>query len=381
MASTKENMGNSESGEHGTYKLVKRIQPITLHTIDPDDANHIPLLLMHDLERHTLALTPGLESPLVVIQHQIELTFNFGEAQEEFRVQIPVIVSSVPGSFPTAAAVAAARNNKETMVPPTPTTTTPTEKAKYWIENQLHKSPLSVEILDTTPHKERVGHSSGSNKSTFGDSTISFSSMKDSSFSFMDDDRRSVKKATSDQNFQDVVSSSSKSMIQPRRRSITPPPKLNRNRSTTTTSKPNTIDTQLANRWEASTSMKSPYTPNTTVDSTPLNSSTAETFSGLLPPPRRAHNKKKQSTIELTLSRSSSTTTSQSSRTVMQSVLGAPLPPLPPPTSHDRTIGSRPTSPNSTYVATNGYSLSSSAESLSTTPPPLSPPPRTPTGT
>jgi hypothetical protein len=362
---------SEDGGGEGVYKLVKRIQPITLHTIDPEDGDdHIPLLLSHDLERHRLALTPGLESPLVVIQHRVELTFNFGQVHDEFRVQIPVIVSSLPGSFPASSAA-----------PKVPSTTE--EKQKYLIETKLHRSPLSVDILDTAPNK--ISNGSGtSNKSTImEDSNFSFTtSIKDSFIGgLLDDDKKSVKKAVSDQNLQYTR----KTLDDARSITTTPPPPP----PSKSTSKPNTIDTQLANRLEASMSMKSPYTPNTA----PLNTSTstsAEGFAGLLPPPRRIRKKEQQhSTIGMTLSRSSSTTTTHSSRNIAAPITissAIPLPPLPTYNTNDYNSGgeSRPTSPNSiSYVPTAGYSLSSSSDSINTTPPPLSPPPpppRTSTG-
>lgn len=250
-----------KNGESGLSKFFKRIQPVTLNTIDQDH-QLLPLLLLHDLD--SSLLTPGIESPLVAIYHQLEVIFNFGDHEhDEIRAKIPVLVSSVPDSLDKT-------------------------RQKYEMEKQEHELPLSIEVVDTTlPRK----------KTTADEHT----SIRDS---LVVDDDKSIKKSSSDQNLQEPKLSEEIKRI-----SMNVPPSI----------RPNMIDTSLASTLEASLSIISPCTPSrpmlmepsSTIDS--ILQPPTETFVGLLPPPRRA--RKKESISEefykrTTSSRSSSTTRS-----------------------------------------------------------------------
>ena len=245
-----------KNGDAGLSKFFKRIQPISLNTIDVE-LSSIPLLILHDLKTTSL-LTPGIESPLVSIYHQLEVTFNFGnQGREEIRAKIPILISSVPDPTP---------NKQRQSVVVTP--------EKYVMETRPHKLPVSVKIIDssidTTPKKI-------SNRSTLDEPAIC-------SIKNMLEIQKSVKKSVSDQNIKQTMDT-----LYEKRRSVTPPPVLNR---------PNMINTQLANAFQTNMSLTSPSTPNRPTLVSSSSSSTEniiypplETFSGLHPPPRRARKK------------------------------------------------------------------------------------------
>ncbi|KAI9358718.1 hypothetical protein BD770DRAFT_67807 [Pilaira anomala] len=238
-----------KNGDSGLSKFFKRIQPVTLNTMDPQqqqqEQQELPILLLHELNS---LLTPGIESPLVAIYHQLEITFNFGLHQEEIRAKIPVLVSSVPSST--------VQENKKTR------------KKKYEIENQLHTCPFSTELIDTSSTKDTLYYHTLNDNSSTITQVSSSSSSSDTNCSLL-------KKTVSDQNLKPKD-------IQ-RTGSMTPPSPTNR---------PKMLDTQLANTLKSSitTPMTSPMTPNKFIDySQPLTDATA--FTGLPPPPRRARKK------------------------------------------------------------------------------------------
>ncbi|GAA5805394.1 hypothetical protein HPULCUR_010910 [Helicostylum pulchrum] len=304
-----------KNGDSGLSKFFKRIQPVTLNTIDQDH-QALPLLLLHDLG--SSVLTPAIESPLVAIYHQLEVTFNFGGHElEEIRAKIPVLVSSVPDSI--------IKGNKT--------------RKKYEMEIQLHKTPVSYEVIDT----------SSSNKKTIHRSTMDESVMKKDSMVGLHNEK-TLKKALSDQNLQQQHQQQKFKEIY--RRSITPPPPP----------KPNMLDTKLANTLlESNMSVISPITPNrpTLIDYSkpddPVLQPPTETFVGLLPPPRRARKKENDISCARATSRSSNSPFSA-------------------------TGSSRSTSPISIHTTPIEYNMHahlSSTDSIISTPP-LSPPPTTP---
>lgn len=349
-----------KNGDVGLSKFFKRIQPVTLNTIDPE-ADVLPLLLLHNLRENSL-LTPGIESPLISIYHQLEVTFNFGSGQQhdEIRAKIPVLVSSVPESVSKV-------QNRDSLQPNTLTAT-----EKYLMEKQLHRMPLSVEVIDTNLSLDKK---LSNNRSTIEDPDMAAMSAS----TLVVDEDRSIKKSVSDQNMQQTMV---KDVENEKRRSITPPPSF---------TKPNMINTQLANTLESSMSLTSPYTPTrpTLVSSRTSQSADLvlqppiESFSGLLPPPRRARKKESPASLsgdEYSGNRSASSASSRSA---------LPLPPLPTNSSNSSIGGgghhSRPTSPMSISLSTTGggngnyhaFKHNTSSDYIST--PPQSPlPPSTP---
>ncbi|GAA5813804.1 hypothetical protein MFLAVUS_007291 [Mucor flavus] len=304
-----------KNGDSGLSKFFKRIQPVTLNTIDQDH-QLLPLLLLHDLG--SSVLTPAIESPLVAIYHQLEVTFNFGGHElEEIRAKIPVLVSSVPDSI--------IKHDKT--------------KKKYEMEIQLHKSPVSYEVIDTSSNSSKKAI----HRSTMDESVIN--TMKDSFVGLPNE--KTLKKALSDQNLQQPK------FKEIHRRSITPPPPP----------KPNMLDTKLANALESSSSIVSPITPSrpTLIDYSkpddPVLQPPTETFVGLLPPPRRARKKEMGNDVSYgrAISRSSN--------------------------SRFSATGSRSTSPisiHNTPIEYNMHSHLSSTDSFISTPLLSPPPPTTP---
>lgn len=350
-----------KNGDAGLSKFFKRIQPVTLNTIDPE-ADVLPLLLLHTL-RDTSLLTPGIESPLISIYHQLEVTFNFGGGQQhdEIRAKIPILVSSVPDSV-------IKQKSRDSLLPNTPTTI-----EKYLMEKQLHRVPHSVEVIDTNNSLDKKL----SDRNTLDEPAIM--SMRNNVLTL--DEDKSIKKSVSDQNMQQTIT---KVMEDEKRRSITPPPSF---------TKPNMINTQLANTFESSVSLTSPYTPNrpTLVSSRTSQSADLvlqppmESFSGLPPPPRRARKKESPSSVSSVEEYSSSRVANNNISSASNKRSALPLPPL--PTSSNSSIGSnnsRPTSPMSISLSTTGGGNGNyqafkhtSSEYIST--PPQSPlPPSTP---
>ncbi|KAI8338771.1 hypothetical protein EDC96DRAFT_337929 [Choanephora cucurbitarum] len=115
----------AKQNDMGPSRFFRQTRPVMLNTIDPDDKfDSIPLILRHQLDTHLLC---GIESPIITIAHQIEITFNLGQNQEEVRVKMPIRLSTAPHAFP------------------------PLDDAslRHSIERRHHKRPLAVEVSDS----------------------------------------------------------------------------------------------------------------------------------------------------------------------------------------------------------------------------------------
>lgn len=80
-------------------KYIKRTIPALIHI--PDAAASTwkrPCLIRHGLHPY---LSYTLDSPLVSIYHQIEITFQFGMKYEEIKIKLPIIVASIPHKEPS----------------------------------------------------------------------------------------------------------------------------------------------------------------------------------------------------------------------------------------------------------------------------------------
>ncbi|KAI8052573.1 uncharacterized protein B0P05DRAFT_561995 [Gilbertella persicaria] len=312
-----------KNGDIGLSKFFRRVQPVTLNTIDlTDEFTSMPLLLKHNLDT---TLTNTIESPLVVVLHQLEITFNFGQEQDEIRAKVPVAVTSIPD----------ASGSSNSSIYSTGSTST---VQKYTMEAQLHKGPLSIEIVDTSA--KRTEH----HRTTLDESTIS--SLKDNLLLNSSDSEKSIKKSASDQNLRRVRTASVKSMEvavkkASNRRSITPPPNslriaINKAASINGEAKPRShleIVTKKSNK-----SLDERYTVQTPKSATATTFSSSvslsdkalqpfNTFVGLPPPPRRARNKKESTASETsgrvgltrTLTNSSSSSTSSRANSISSS--------------------------------------------------------------
>lgn len=83
-------------------KYIKRTVPALIHIPDlSTSAWKRPCLVRHRLHPY---LSYTLDSPLVSIYHQIEVTFQFGMKYEEIKARIPIIVASIPKRESAAAA-------------------------------------------------------------------------------------------------------------------------------------------------------------------------------------------------------------------------------------------------------------------------------------
>ncbi|KAI8334118.1 hypothetical protein BD560DRAFT_414692 [Blakeslea trispora] len=124
--STVVQMRSNRSNRHlevDLSRFFKRIRPVIVNTIDLNDSfDSVPLILKHQLDKSPLCT---IESPLITIAHQLEITFNFGQHQEEVRVKMPISISTVSYSgIPDDTSY------------------------RHVFERGPHKRPLAVEIAD-----------------------------------------------------------------------------------------------------------------------------------------------------------------------------------------------------------------------------------------
>ncbi|GAN03172.1 hypothetical protein MAM1_0035c02623 [Mucor ambiguus] len=79
-------------------KYIKRTIPALIHMPDAStSAWKRPCLIRHSLHPY---LSHTLDSPLVSIYHQVEITFQFGMKYEEIKTKLPIIVASIPRKDP-----------------------------------------------------------------------------------------------------------------------------------------------------------------------------------------------------------------------------------------------------------------------------------------
>lgn len=79
-------------------KYIKRTIPALIHMPDAStSAWKRPCLIRHNLHPY---LSYTLDSPLVSIYHQIEITFQFGMKYEQIKTKLPIIVASIPRKDP-----------------------------------------------------------------------------------------------------------------------------------------------------------------------------------------------------------------------------------------------------------------------------------------
>jgi hypothetical protein len=311
-----------KNGDTALSKFFKRIQPVTVNTIDNSGEHDyilMPLLIKHELDS---ALLQNTESPLVTIHHQLEITFNFGPEYDEIRAKVPVVISTVPDSHIVDQINSYGNPEAKTL-------------QKYNMETQQdYTSPLLVETLESSDTSSINQKRSDENyrSAIMNDSTIStcstISNLKENHPLARMDANKPLKKASSDQNMRRVRSASQRSLgstsFNGKRRSITPPPQPSSGPRPTsilycdqmippnsaisyTFNDSKKLDTRsLHNYTSASTS--NDYTPM----QSPVNA-----FAGLPPPPRRTRKKDvipNDSKIGLSRTLTSSSSSSTSSR-------------------------------------------------------------------
>ncbi|KAI9310238.1 hypothetical protein BX666DRAFT_2116585 [Dichotomocladium elegans] len=77
-------------------KYVKRTVPALLHSIDHSPENSAwkhPIVLRHSLQK---LITPTLQSPMISIYHELEITFQFEHQFESIKAKIPIVIASIP---------------------------------------------------------------------------------------------------------------------------------------------------------------------------------------------------------------------------------------------------------------------------------------------
>ncbi|OBZ89024.1 hypothetical protein A0J61_02932 [Choanephora cucurbitarum] len=124
----------AKHNDMGLSRFFRQTRPVMLNTIDQNDKfDSIPLILQHQLDTNLLC---GIESPIITIAHQIELTFNFGQNREEVRVKMPIRLSTTPHVFPP---------------PDDPS-------LRHSFERRPHKRPLAVEVSDSPTRRSDSLH-------------------------------------------------------------------------------------------------------------------------------------------------------------------------------------------------------------------------------
>ncbi|RCI03426.1 hypothetical protein CU098_008627 [Rhizopus stolonifer] len=102
-------------------KTIKYLGPSVVNYIDSQSNNTLPLLIMQKIPPTNI--TPGIESPLVAIYHQLDITFNLGDDNNS-QTRVPIYISSTSKAFSDL-------------------------PLKYDIETQPHQKPLSTQMFDS----------------------------------------------------------------------------------------------------------------------------------------------------------------------------------------------------------------------------------------
>ncbi|KAI9497251.1 hypothetical protein BDB00DRAFT_805679 [Zychaea mexicana] len=77
-------------------KYIKRTVPALLHSVDNSQEKSTwkrPLILRHKLQK---LISPALESPLITICHELEITFQFEHQFENIKAVVPIVIASIP---------------------------------------------------------------------------------------------------------------------------------------------------------------------------------------------------------------------------------------------------------------------------------------------
>lgn len=83
------------SRNHKRY--IKRTIPALFHSVESAMERSTwtrPLQIQHNM--HRINVTPSLESPLITVCHELEITFQFEHQFEDIKAKIPIILASTP---------------------------------------------------------------------------------------------------------------------------------------------------------------------------------------------------------------------------------------------------------------------------------------------
>ncbi|KAI9265635.1 hypothetical protein BY458DRAFT_556698 [Sporodiniella umbellata] len=108
-------------------KAIKYLGPSVYNYVNNQavDTSDLPLLIIQQLPPKNVI--HGIESPLIAIYHQLDVTFDMG--QEKAQTRIPIYMSSTPGGASERAPM-------------------------YEIESEAHQKPLSTQIFDSPTPKD-----------------------------------------------------------------------------------------------------------------------------------------------------------------------------------------------------------------------------------
>ncbi|KAI8144206.1 hypothetical protein BJV82DRAFT_668037 [Fennellomyces sp. T-0311] len=127
-----------------THKqYIKRTVPALLHTVDNTQEKSTwkrPIILRHKLQK---LISSALESPLITICHELEITFQFEHQFENIRAKIPIVIASIPP------------NNPKTNLSLMPLTNGMPQYHFERDESRLHDSFVSV-VIEEPIHVEEV---------------------------------------------------------------------------------------------------------------------------------------------------------------------------------------------------------------------------------
>ncbi|KAG0745852.1 hypothetical protein G6F62_003090 [Rhizopus arrhizus] len=108
-------------------KAMNYLGPYVYSYVDNQSDNALPLLLMQNLPQDGVIY--GIESPLIAVYHQLDVTFDLGD--NKVQIRIPIHLSST---------------SKESPISP----------AKYTVESQPHQKPTSTKLFNSPVPKDII---------------------------------------------------------------------------------------------------------------------------------------------------------------------------------------------------------------------------------
>lgn len=88
---------NNNNSNRNHKRYIKRTIPALFHTVEAAMERSTwtrPLQIQHNM--HRINVTPSLESPLISVCHELEITFQFEHQFEDIKAKIPIILASTP---------------------------------------------------------------------------------------------------------------------------------------------------------------------------------------------------------------------------------------------------------------------------------------------
>lgn len=88
---------NNNNNNRNHKRYIKRTIPALFHAVEAAMERSTwtrPLQIQHNM--HRINVTPSLESPLISVCHELEITFQFEHQFEDIKAKIPIILASTP---------------------------------------------------------------------------------------------------------------------------------------------------------------------------------------------------------------------------------------------------------------------------------------------